>query len=66
MTVLAANETYSIHYRKGVLTIYDKRMNNHLPLTLKGEEAEEFALELLAGDLNELCKKAKAEAYIRK
>tara|TARA_R110000868_G_scaffold60360_1_gene184516 strand:+ start:470 stop:640 length:171 start_codon:yes stop_codon:yes gene_type:complete len=56
MTVLAANETYSIHYRKGVLTIYDKRMNNHLPLTLKGEEAEEFALELLAGDLNELCK----------
>lgn len=45
---IGSTDRYSLYARKGIVTIYDKLMNNHLPISLYGEEAEDFKIEINA------------------
>ena len=46
MAWLGATETYSLYYTNGTLTIFDKRLNDHMPISLKGEEAADFLKQI--------------------
>ena len=74
---IAFTENFSIHYSEGRLTIFDERMNKHLPFSFGGAEAREFIktldeLEKNTPDdiafnkaIDNLCETMKAEVTLR-
>lgn len=44
--LIGFTDNFQIHYANGRITIYDKRMNKHLPISFEGEEAQAFKKSL--------------------
>jgi len=76
VTWLGGTDTYSLYYTNGTLTIFDKRLNDHMPVTLHDKDAEEFLkvyrtipLSLynkeIGVTIDELCEQAKKDEYRR-
>lgn len=74
---LGGTDKYSIYYNDDKFTVYDKRMNNHLPFVIQGDDAIEFkerinTIPIVLDDdivdaaIDELCDQMKEISLTRK